>query len=92
MGSENGLEIEAASSSHNSKRIVGFRAGAGAEYLLTQYVGISLDYIFTVYGKIRTLAQAQNTGFFDFNQVYGASAPEVKPTNQAVTAGIVLHF
>jgi len=79
-------------SSHHSQSTVGFRVGVGAEYLISQQWGISIDYIFTSYGKIKTRIENQTSGFFDFNQVYGVYSPEVKITTQTLMVGIVFHF
>lgn len=92
VAGENGIELETAASSYKNKGTVGFRVGGGTEYLITKYLGISLDYIYSNYGKIKTFAENQNAGFFNFNQVYGVSAPEVKIFTQTLTLGIVAHF
>lgn len=90
--SENQLEIQTGNSSHNSKVKMGFRVGAGTEYLIFQHLGLSLDYIYSNYGKIRTLVDSQTTGFFDFNQVFGLFVSDVKVTTQTLMMGFVVHF
>lgn len=92
MNSENGLVIKALDSGHKTQNKTGFRIGAGTEYLITQHLGISLDYIYSYYGKIKVRSESQNDGPFDFNHVYGVFAPEVTVTSQTLAAGIVVHF
>ena len=91
---ENDVTLDTSASSHNSQNKVGFRIGAGTEYLLAEQLGITLDYIYTDYGSIKTRAEnfASNLVEFTYNQVYGIHAPEVEVTTHAVMAGVVYHF
>lgn len=93
QGSEVDLqELIASASSHHHKNVVGFRAGAGMEYLVTDYLGISLDYIFSDYGKIRAVSVAENTNPPLWNLVYGIHAPEITVTTHTLKAGLVFHY
>lgn len=85
------ITLEATSASRPHKTIIGFRAGAGMEYLITNYLGISLDYIFTDYGKIRAVNFAADFSPL-WNSVYGIHAPEIKVMTHSVKAGIVFHY
>ena len=86
----------AADSSQNSKNTVGYRVGAGAEFLLTDHLGVSLDYIYSHYGSIETRAEAIQPNLIDpdnpYNQVHGVHAPEVAVSTQSLMAGVVYHF
>ncbi len=85
------LELLASSSSHHCKTVTGFRAGAGMEYLFNDCLGISLDYIFTDYGKIRAVSIAK-ASIPDWNLVYGIHAPEISVTTHSLKAGLVYHY
>ena len=85
--------LTATGSSRNRQNKVGYRVGFGGEYLLTQHLGFSMDYLFSDYGKIKTVAEGSNSGVLDnFSQVYGVHAPEVKITTHTVMAGLVVHY
>ena len=86
------LELVASASSHHSKTVTGFRAGAGMEYLFNNCFGISLDYIFTDYGKIRAVSIAENASIPTWNLVYGIHAPEISVTTHSLKAGLVYHY
>ena len=86
------MTLNASGSSNNSKNVVGFRVGAGAEYLILEHLGITLDYIFSDYGKIDTLAEGQNAFLTNYTELYGVHAPIVKVNTQTVMAGITYHF
>ena len=92
LDSENALKLQTSDFSHNSKVKMGFRVGAGIEYLFLQHLGLSLDYIYSNFGKIKTSVEAQTSGFFDFNQVYGLFRADVKVTTQTLMMGFVVHF
>ncbi len=92
IASETGLQLSAKKSSYNTKNTIGFRVGGGGEYLITKHLGITIDYIATYYGRVKTRAEAESSGFFDFNHVYGLSAPEVTVTTHAILAGFLVHF
>jgi len=84
--------VTAQDSSSHSKNVVGIRVGAGAEYLLTDALGVSLDYIYTTYGKISTTAENSNDDGHDFLQIYGIDAPEVSVSSQSLMLGLTYHW
>ena len=92
MSSENRLELSASGSSRNSKNKVGYRVGGGAEFLINRYLGLSIDYIYSDYGKIKSVAQGIGSQFFAFSEVYGILAPIVKVTTHTVMASLVVHY
>ncbi len=82
---------QASDSNATSKDVAGFRVGLGAEYLLSEHIGISLDYIFTDYGDISMTISGQESDPFSGNHVAGVHSPSVDVTTHAVLLGITVH-
>ncbi|MGA2654809.1 MAG: outer membrane beta-barrel protein [Gammaproteobacteria bacterium] len=82
---------QASDANRTSKDVAGFRAGLGAEYLLSEHIGLSLDYIFTDYGDISMTISGEDSDAFSGNHVAGIHSPTVGVTTHAVLLGITVH-
>jgi opacity protein-like surface antigen len=79
-------------SSKESKTAYGIRLGLGAEYLLMQHLGLTLDYTYTDYGRISTIAQAGNSDFDYQTNIDGYDAPDVGIFTQTLMLGLLYHW
>jgi hypothetical protein len=64
-------------------------------------LGLSLDYTYTDYGYINTIAQASESSFgphaidpnvSPYYSFYGVDAPEVRVSTQVVMLGLLYHW
>lgn len=89
---------EAFGCSKESSHKVGIRVGVGAEYLLTQQLGVSVDYIYTDYGNVSTYSTGEAHAVISpdtpsiFQHVLGIDAPNVGMSTQMVLAGLLYHW
>jgi opacity protein-like surface antigen len=88
-------------SSKQSETAWGIRLGLGGEYLVTENLGISLDYIYTNYGSISTSAEASGSThpifiidptISPYYSVHGIDAPDVSVSTQTVMLGLLWHW
>jgi opacity protein-like surface antigen len=87
--------INASAYSRNSATKIGMRLGVGTEYLLTNKLGIALDYTYTNYGNVTTASQGNQAGtelLNQFSTVFGTSSPNVSVRTQTILLGLNYHF
>jgi len=94
----NTYEIQFSGNSQNTINTVGTRLGVGAEYLVTKYLGLSLNYVYTNYGSATghvsagdeaNQASSTNPNFLHAN---GSNDPAIAVSTQAVFAGLTYHI
>ncbi len=81
--------------SSESKNVVGLRVGAGVEYLISEQIGISLDYVHTNYGSIETSTSGHES-FLSTDgwnsSISGNANTEVSVSTNTLMAGVTYHF
>lgn len=82
-----------------SKNSIGFRAGAGMEYMATPCLGVSANYIYTFYKNLENnasgTADAVTCDIFEGCVVNGVPVEELnkaKVNDQQVLVGLIYHF
>jgi opacity protein-like surface antigen len=88
--------LSAHGSSHESNTAYGIRLGLGAEFLVTEHLGLTVDYIYSYYGTVTTAsANDASTALVGPPQYYdigGTDAPVVTVSTQTAMLGLLYHW
>ncbi len=81
--------------SSESNNVTGLRLGAGLEYLITEEIGVSIDYVYTDYGDIKTSTSGfdkmTSTDGYE-SSISGNAKSKIEVVTNTLMAGVTYHF